>query len=165
MSKILDSVINDIKNGKSIDFTQTDFTYEKYFDELREKFLENFDDNNTYLDYILEGVKTGILITEIDRLISYFEDPEKIAEFYLILAKHDMISYIKKLGPMFLVSLIAILLNVFILTRVFWFNIPWWIYILVIGITLVLFAVRNETKEKNDSMKKKLDDIKDKLNL
>ena len=47
MSKILDSVINDIKNGKSIDFTQTDFTYEKYFDELREKFLENLEDFTT----------------------------------------------------------------------------------------------------------------------
>ena len=103
MSKILDSVINDIKNGKSIDFTQTDFTYEKYFDELREKFLENFDDNNTYLDYILEGVKSGLLITDIDRLISRFENPEKIAEFYLILAKHDMMSHIEKIGTYFLI--------------------------------------------------------------
>ena len=102
MSKILDYVINDIKNGKSIDFTQTDFTYDKYFDELRKNFLKEYDDNNTYLDYILEGVKSGILITEIDRLISYFEDPEKIAEFYLILAKHDMISYITKLSTYFL---------------------------------------------------------------
>ena len=102
MSKILDSVINDIKNGKSIDFTQTDFTYDKYFDELREKFLENFDANNTYLDYILEGVKSELLITNIDSLISYFEDPDKIFKFYLILGKHDMMAYIKKISVYFL---------------------------------------------------------------
>ena len=75
-----------------------------------------------------------------------------------------IISYILKYGPIFLVSLIAILLNIFILTRVFWFNIPWWIYILVIGVILVLFAIRNETKEKN-SNKGKVDEFKNKLNL
>ena len=85
--------------------------------------------------------------------------------FVFIMLVVVIISYMLKYGPIFLTSLLAILLNVFILTRVFWLNIPWWIYILVIGIVLVVFAIRNETKEKNNNTKEKIDDFKNKFNL
>ena len=59
-----------------------------------------------------------------------------------------IISYILKYGPVFLVSLVAILFNVLLLTRSFWLSIPWWIYILIIGIILISFAIYNELSEK-----------------
>lgn len=55
--------------------------------------------------------------------------------------------YMKKIGPVFLTSLLFVVLNILLLTREFWFSIPWWIYVLCVGIVLVLFAVKNESGE------------------
>lgn len=66
--------------------------------------------------------------------------------------------YNKKIGPIFLTSLIFIVLNVLILTREFWFSIPWWIYVLGVGIVLVLFAVKNESAN-NSKFKSRLIDF------
>ena len=44
-------------------------------------------------------------------------------------------------------SIIAILVNGFALTRQFWFSIPWWIYLLIVGGSLVGFAIKNEANE------------------
>lgn len=77
-----------------------------------------------------------------------------------------IISYIYKLGPIFLICLIFILLNVFILTKTFWFSIPWWLYILLVGSILVGFAIYNEIREKKDNnVKNKIKNIKNDLNL
>lgn len=67
-----------------------------------DKLLEKRDENNTYLDYLLEDVKNGRLFISLDRLLSWFEKPESIAKFYLILAKHDMMQYISKIDASFL---------------------------------------------------------------
>ena len=65
----------------------------------------------------------------------------------MLLVLITIFSYIKKYGPIFLSSITAILVNVFILTRYFWFSIPWWVYMLVVGILLITFAMNNEAKE------------------
>lgn len=75
-----------------------------------------------------------------------------------------MISYFKKYGILFLVSIFALLVNIFVLTRKFWFSIPWWGYLLGVGIILISFAIRNEANDKRninaiDTLKK----IKDKI--
>ena len=73
-----------------------------------------------------------------------------------------MICYMYKFGPLLVVSLIAIILNILLLTREFWLSIPWWIYILLIGTLLVTFAIYNEMKlKKNNNIKEKLKQIKD----
>lgn len=74
-------------------------------------------------------------------------------------------SYIRKYGAIFIVSLITIILNVLILTRMFWLLIPWWIYLLVIGFILIGFAIKNESDEKRDkiSMGNTIKKIKDKV--
>ena len=75
-----------------------------------------------------------------------------------------MISYIKKYGPSFIISIIFIMLNLFLLTREFWFSIPWWLYILIVGIVLILFAMNNELNNKN-RLKEKAKELKEKLDL
>ncbi len=83
--------------------------------------------------------------------------------FVLLLMMVIIVSYCIKLGPVFLVSICSIIINVLILTREFWLAIPWWIYVLIIGIILISFAVYNEinaNKKKNNVIKelsKKID--------
>jgi len=64
--------------------------------------------------------------------------------------------YIFRYGPIFLICLISILLNVILLIGS---SMPWWIYILIIGFILIIFAIYNEIKDKKDdtSLKKYLD--------
>ena len=73
--------------------------------------------------------------------------------------------YYKKNGTTFLAGIVAILINAFALTREFWFGIPWWIYLLVVGGSLVGFAIRNEASEnkKKISVGSILKEIKDKV--
>jgi len=70
-----------------------------------------------------------------------------------------IVSYIYKFGPIFIVCLISIVLDSLILTRTIFGNIPWWIYILIIGSILIGFAIYNEAKDKNKdkNIKKHLD--------
>ena len=75
-----------------------------------------------------------------------------------------IISYTLKLGPIFIISIIAILINVLLLTRLFWLSIPWWIYILIIGSILISFAIYNELNDKKQKINI-IDNIKNKLNL
>ena len=74
-------------------------------------------------------------------------------------------SYYKKNGATFLSGILAILLNAFMLTREFWFSIPWWIYLLVLGSSLIGFAIKNEANEnkKKISVGSVLKGIKDKV--
>ena len=61
-------------------------------------------------------------------------------------------SYIKNYGALFVCTLIAIIINVLLLSRSLWLSMPWWVYLLTIGIVLILFAMRNESKEKNTTI-------------
>ena len=81
--------------------------------------------------------------------------------FLLILT---IVGYMKKWGPIALTSLLFILINTFILTRMFWLSLPWWIYLLLVGSILISFAVRNEIKEK-DKNKNIIKDIAKKIDL
>ncbi len=64
---------------------------------------------------------------------------------FLILT--TIIAYYKKIESLFYLSIIFILINVFLLTREFWFSLPWWLYILIIGIILIVFATNNELQQ------------------
>lgn len=84
--------------------------------------------------------------------------------YVILLVILTMISYIRKYGPAFIVSIVFILINMFLLTRRFWFSLPWWIYILVVGLILIVFAVVNEIHEKNN-IKENLLNLKNNLDL
>ena len=92
------------------------------------------------IEYILFSVLYLSAITnyisEIDGMI-----------FVFMLVCIIIFSYLRKFGPIFFTSIIAVILNGFLLTREFWFSIPWWIYMLVVGSILIIFAVKNELNE------------------
>ena len=83
--------------------------------------------------------------------------------YLLLLLAFIIIGYSFKMGPILLTSLIFILLNVFMLTKEFWISLPWWIYLLVIGAILIVFAMRNEISNKKTN--NLIDNIKSKLDL
>ena len=66
-----------------------------------------------------------------------------------------IIGYVFKLGPLFLISLMAIVINSVNLTLKFWQSIPWYVYMLVIGLALVSFAVVNEAESKKKDKQEK----------
>lgn len=70
-------------------------------------------------------------------------------------------AYSKRYGSTVVMNLVAIIINAIGLTREFWFMIPWWGYLLGIGIALVAFAVKNEVKEQKINNKNILKSIKE----
>ena len=85
--------------------------------------------------------------------------------FGILLVAIVITSYIKKYGALFMVSIFAILVNIFALTREFWFSVPWWGYLLAIGTTLIGFAIKNEISDKKSEINAidLLKSIKDKI--
>lgn len=72
--------------------------------------------------------------------------------FSLLVLVLIFFSYSKKYGATFLSAIIALLVNAFALTREFWFSIPWWIYLLAIGGSLIGFAIKNEANENKEKL-------------
>lgn len=112
-------------------------------------------DINTIEMVAFSCIYLGVLpsyISELDGMI-----------FALCILGMIVYSFYKKMGSIFSVSLVALIINVFALTIDFWKSIPWWLYMLTIGIALISFAIYNETNNKKsvDAIKK----IKDKLML
>lgn len=106
----------------------------------------------------------GALIS-LYALSNYTNEADGII-FVLGLVLLLVISYIYKFGPLFVISIIFIIFNLLILTRTFWLSIPWWIYILIIGTILIIFAIYNEMKEKESSvLKEKFENIKKNLDM
>ena len=100
---------------------------------------------------VFELIAIGSFVDEADGML-----------FVGLLLVLSILGYVKKWGPIFITSLVFILINMVILTRMFWLSIPWWVYLLLVGSILIGFAIRNEMVEKKDSNKikefmKKLD--------
>lgn len=95
---------------------------------------------------------------------SYTSEADGII-FVLFIVGLVMYSYMKKYGAIFIVSIIAILVNAILLTREFWLSIPWWIYLLLIGGMLIGFAIKNESDDKKEkiSVGNVIKNIKDKI--
>ena len=85
----------------------------------------------------------GSILLSMIAIINYRSEWDGIL-FVSFLIVMMIISYKKKIESAFLVSIIFIIINGFLLTREFWFSLPWWIYLLVIGFILILFATNNE---------------------
>ena len=81
---------------------------------------------------------------------SMYTDPVDALIFIVMLAILVIASYILKYGPMFLCSIIAIVLNTLLITAGFWLAIPWWIYLIAVGAAFLSFAMRNELRENSN---------------
>jgi len=122
--------------------------------------LSKYSDDYKVLEYfataIIYLVAFGLYKDGIDLAIF-------IAAQILIL----MIAYVKKFGPVFAVTVPTVVINTFYVTREFWFAIPWWAYLIVVGGILIVFAARNELSEKQDinTIKEKLNKVKNYLDM
>ncbi len=133
--------------------------YIVYLILINRTIIKKYQNNYKVFEYLF-----SILIYYI-ALINYSSELDGII-FVFFLSLIVIISYINKYGPLFLVSLITILMNVIILTRTFWLNIPWFIYILIVGSILVAFSIYNEIKLKKDNeIKNKLINLKKDLDI
>lgn len=116
------------------------------------------------LGKIIEYIATSIVYFVAMYLYSSLSDAMIFVLFMTVLI---FIGYNKKIGPLFLTSLIAVVINVISLTRRFWLSIPWWGYMLLIGLSLILFAVRNEINQNNkkQTLADSLNKLKKKVEL
>lgn len=99
--------------------------------------------------------------------ISNYNSQSDAMIFVAMLVIITIFSYTKKLGPTFFTTTIVILLNAFLLTREFWFSIPWWVYMLLVGGFLITFAINNELNEnkKRELIKSKMREFKDYIDM
>lgn len=116
---------------------------------LTRGFVSKYNEDYKMLEYVGSGIINWVALfcytSEFDGII-----------YVIFLTLLVIVGYVKKYGPLFLMCLLSILLNVFILTREFWYSIPWWLYILLVGSVLIGFSIYNEVSlKKNDSLKDK----------
>ncbi len=106
---------------------------------------------NKYIDDIdaLEYIVFGLIY--MIALLQYNNESDGML-FGILLVAVVIISYINKYGALFMVSIFAILVNIFALTREFWFSVPWWVYLLTIGTILIGFAIKNERSDKKNEI-------------
>lgn len=111
-----------------------------------------------------EYIGYGILF--VIALFNYFNIFDAMI-FMALLIGMIIVTYNKKIGPIFLCSIMAEILIAFKVTEAFWTSIPWWVYLLVVGGGLIAFAIRNEAKEKKDgkTLKDTMKQISEKLDL
>ena len=88
-------------------------------------------------EYVVYGMIYLIALT------GYADELDGII-FVTMLIAMIILSYIKKYNSLFITTSVAVIINIFLLTREFWFSIPWWLYLLVVGIVLIMFAINNE---------------------
>jgi hypothetical protein len=95
------------------------------------------------VQYSLLGIIAALLM--IDAMQSY-----KVMDA-IILGTISFVSiiygFISRQKSYFFTGMIVLLLNVFIQTRPYWGNMPWWVYLLLTGILLIGFASFNEYKK------------------
>ena len=120
--------------------------------------LRKFVGSIDYIEYIVYSI---IFLTALS---SYVSEIDGIV-FVLFVVLLVMYSYIKKYGSVFIVSILAILVNAILLTREFWLSIPWWIYLLFVGALLIGFAIKNESDDRKEKINvgNVIKNIKDKI--
>ena len=70
--------------------------------------------------------------------------------FIIFLLAMVVLGYYKKKTIFFVINLVTIIITFIKLTYDFWLNLPWWAYMLIVGIALIIFAIINEVKEKKN---------------
>lgn len=131
-----------------------------YLHVITREIIKNYMKDYKILEYIACAI---VYLGAFD----FYKDGIDLAIAIVAQAVILMVSYSKKLGPAFAVTLVAIIINVFYLTQNFWLSIPWWGYLVSVGGVLIVFAARNELSEKKDikTVKEKLEKVKNYLDM
>lgn len=118
------------------------------------KYVKDLDSLEYIIFSIIYLYAVGLYTSEADGII-----------FVLFIVALVMYSYMKKYGALFIVSIMAILVNAILLTREFWLSIPWWIYLLLVGGILIGFAIKNESDDRKEkiSVGNVIKNLKDKI--
>ena len=95
----------------------------------------------------------GCTIIYLKALIDIYVNQIDGMIFICFLVVVTIFTYIKKYGPIFITTIIAIIVDTLVMTRSFWFSVPWWVYLLCVGSILLVFAMRNEAKENKEKNK------------
>ena len=140
--------------------TYTLFNYAGYI--VADLYLFRSVINKYYKDSeVLEAITLAILY--IVPITNYSDEIDGML-FSVLIVTIMIISYFSRFGSTFLISTGALLFNAFLLTREFWFSLPWWFYLLVLGAFLVAFAGTNEARQsKGISIPDKLKEFKSKI--
>ena len=122
--------------------------------DIVKKYIKDLDALEYLVFSIIYLYAIGLYTSEADGII-----------FVLFIVALVMYSYMKKYGAIFIVSIIAILVNAILLTREFWLSIPWWIYLLLVGGILIGFAIKNESDDRKEkiSVGNVIKNLKDKI--
>lgn len=70
--------------------------------------------------------------------------------FGIIMVVLLFISFIIKKYYHFIITTIFMIITAIYVTRNFWLNIAWWMYLLIVGILLIVFATKNEQLKKEN---------------
>ena len=99
--------------------------------------------------------------------ISSITNPMEGLLYLGMLTAFVIIAYTRKIGPLFLTSIIAMLVKLLDLTQDFWLAIPGWLYILGIGAIMVIFSMKNERKNQDNKtkLKEKIKAVKEYLDM
>lgn len=122
--------------------------------DIIKKYVKDLDTLEYFVFSIIYLYAIGLYTSEADGII-----------FVLFIVALVMYSYMKKYGAIFIVSIVAILVNAILLTREFWLSIPWWIYLLLVGGILIGFAIKNESDDRKEkiSVGNVIKNLKDKI--
>ena len=101
-----------------------------------------------FMEYIMQFIIYGTI------LVNSADDFAKGIVFGATLFIMILLSSNLNYGSIFAGSTAALLVAVFLQTLGFWMSIPWWVYLLVVGAGMIIFAMRNElvrNREENNS--------------
>lgn len=114
-----------------------------------------------FMEYIMQFVIYGVI------LVNSADDFSKGIVFGVVLFIMILLSSNLNYGSIFAGSIVALLVAVLLQTLDFWMSIPWWLYLLVVGAGMIVFAMRNEMARNKElstnKFKEWLDNLKEKM--
>lgn len=102
-----------------------------------------------FLNFLECGVICGL--TLFGSIV--IEEPIDGVAYLGILAVVSILSYSKEWKTYLYSSIISMIFGVIVLTAEYWKELPWYVYILVIGLALILFAMYDEKRKQEEKSK------------
>lgn len=115
------------------------------YDLIMKNVINKYSKETEFLDYFFYIVFNLAIV-------SRFLNPTDGLIYVVFLIGSIMFSYALGWGSIFFVSIGALGINLVYLTREFWLNVPWYIYLLATGGILIGFAIVNEINEKKNKV-------------